>query len=115
MEIFSALLALCAGNSRVTDEFLAQRPVTRSFDVSFDLRLNKRLSKQSDEAGDFGRHRAHYVTTVMCILDVDTQRSMTKTFINYCIGRTWYQTNMLLLKNTTYMDNKFVYVYSAWV
>ena len=28
-------------------EFLAQRPVTRSFDVFFDLRLNKRLSKQS--------------------------------------------------------------------
>ena len=27
-------------------EFLAQRPVTRSFDVFFDLRLNKRLSKQ---------------------------------------------------------------------
>ena len=25
---------------------LTQRPVTRSFDVSFDLRLNKRLSKQ---------------------------------------------------------------------
>ena len=24
-----------------------QRPVTRSFDVSFDLRLNKRLSKQT--------------------------------------------------------------------
>ena len=27
-------------------ELLAQRPVTRSFDVFFDLRLNKRLSKQ---------------------------------------------------------------------
>ena len=27
-------------------EFLAQRPVTRSFDVFFDLRLNKRLRKQ---------------------------------------------------------------------
>ena len=27
-------------------EFLAQRPVTRSFDVFFDLRPNKRLSKQ---------------------------------------------------------------------
>ena len=27
-------------------DFLAQRPVTRSFDVFFDLRLNKRLSKQ---------------------------------------------------------------------
>ena len=36
---------LCAGNSPVTGEFSAQRPVTRSFDVFFDLRLNKRLSK----------------------------------------------------------------------
>ena len=47
METFSALLALCAGNSPVTGEFPAQSPVTRSFDVSFDLNLNKRLSKQS--------------------------------------------------------------------
>ena len=47
METFSALLALCAGNSPVTGEFSSQRPVTRSFDVFFDLRLNKRLSKQS--------------------------------------------------------------------
>ena len=31
----------------VTNEFPAQRPVTRNFDVFFDLRLNKRLSKQS--------------------------------------------------------------------
>ena len=38
---------LCAGNSPVTGEFPAQRPVTRSFDVFFELRLNKRLSKQS--------------------------------------------------------------------
>ena len=47
METFSALLALCAGNSSVTGEFPAQRPVTRSFDVFFDLRPNERLSKQS--------------------------------------------------------------------
>ena len=46
-ETFSALLALCAGNSPVTGEFPAQRPVTRSVDVFFDLPLNKRLSKQS--------------------------------------------------------------------
>ena len=39
METFSALLAICAGNS--------QKPVTRSFDVFFDRRLNNRLSKQS--------------------------------------------------------------------
>ena len=47
METFSVLLAICAGNSPVTGEFSAQRPVTQSFDVFFDLRLNKRLSKQS--------------------------------------------------------------------
>ena len=47
METFSALLAICAGNSPVTGEFHAQRRVTRSFGVFFDLRLNKRLSKQS--------------------------------------------------------------------
>ena len=47
METFSALLAIWAGNSPVTGEFPAQRPVTWSFDVFFDLRLNKPLSKQS--------------------------------------------------------------------
>ena len=47
METFSALLALCAGNSPVTGEFPSQRPVMRSFDVFFDLRLNKRLNKHS--------------------------------------------------------------------
>ena len=47
MEAFSALLSLCAGNSPVTGEFPAKRPVTRSFDGLIDLRLNKRLSKQS--------------------------------------------------------------------
>ena len=35
-----------AGNSPITGEFPAQRPMTRNFDVSFDLCLNKRLSKQ---------------------------------------------------------------------
>ena len=70
MKTFSALLAICAGNSPDTIwchwatvskpvwsvvtalpifpcEFATQRPVTRSFGVFFDLRLNKRLSKQS--------------------------------------------------------------------
>ena len=47
METFSALPTLCAGNSPVTGEFPAQRPVTQSFDVFFDLHLNNRLSKQS--------------------------------------------------------------------
>ena len=47
MKTFSALLAICAGNSPVIGEFPARRPVTRSFHVFFDLRLNERLSKQS--------------------------------------------------------------------
>ena len=47
METFSALLALCAGNSPVFGEFPAQRPVKLSFDVFFDLHLIKRLSKHS--------------------------------------------------------------------
>ena len=51
METFSALLAICVGNSPGTGEFPAQRPVTQSFDVFFDLRLNKRLRKQSWVSG----------------------------------------------------------------
>ena len=47
IETFSALLAICAGNSPVPGEFPTQRPVTRSFDVFFDVRPNKQLSKQS--------------------------------------------------------------------
>ena len=47
METFSALLAICAGNSPVPGEFPAQRQVTRRFNVFCDLRLNKRLRKQS--------------------------------------------------------------------
>ena len=46
METFSALLAICKGNSPVPGEFPAQRSVTRSCDF-FDLLPNKRLSKQS--------------------------------------------------------------------
>ena len=46
METFSALLAICAGTSPITGEFIAQRPVAWSVDVFFHLRLNIRLSKQ---------------------------------------------------------------------
>ena len=62
--VISALLAHCAGNSPVTGEFPAQRPVTRSFDVSLicawiDAWVNNR------ESGDLRRHRAHYDVIVM--------------------------------------------------
>ena len=43
--IFRVTGHLC-GEFSGPDEFPAQWPVTRSFDVFFDLRPNKRLSKQ---------------------------------------------------------------------
>ena len=46
METFPALLAICVGNSPVTGDFPAQRPVMRTFGVFFDLRLTNWLSKQ---------------------------------------------------------------------
>ena len=58
MESFSELLAICAGNSPVTGDFPAQRPVTRSFDVFFDLRLIKRFVNNR-KTGDLRRYRAH--------------------------------------------------------
>ena len=67
METFSALLALCAGNSLVTGEFLAKRPVTRTFD---DFLICAWINGWVDnpEAGDLRRHRAHYDVIVMCLL-----------------------------------------------
>ena len=47
METFSALLAICAGNSPVTGEVPAQRPMTRSFDVFLNGWVNDR------KAGDW--------------------------------------------------------------
>ena len=64
MEAFSALLAICAGNSQVPGEFPAQRPVTRSFDAFLDLhRINGWVN--NGETGDLRRHLAHYDVTVM--------------------------------------------------
>ena len=64
MKTFSALLAICAGNSPASDEFPTQMPVTRSFAVFFDVCLNKRLWKQS-WAGDLRRYDTHYDVIVM--------------------------------------------------
>ena len=66
MEAFSALLAICAGNSPVPGEFPTQRPVTRSFDVYFDLCPNKRWVNKR-EAGDLRHNRAHYDVIVMIL------------------------------------------------
>ena len=54
---FPALMALCEGNPPVTGGFPLQRPVTRSFNVSFDLRL-KNGSANNRGASDLRRFRA---------------------------------------------------------
>ena len=64
METFSELMALCVGNSPVTDEFPLQRPVTWSFDALFDLCLNKRSCKQSRRRW-FETPSPHHDVTVM--------------------------------------------------
>ena len=66
METFSALLALCVGNSPATGEFPSQRPVTQSFDVFFvHAWINGWVNNR--EAGDLRRHRAHYDVIVMIV------------------------------------------------
>ena len=44
-ETFSALLALCEGNSPVTGEFPSQNTVMRILDAFLDMYLNTRLNK----------------------------------------------------------------------
>ena len=64
METFSVLLTICAGNSPVTGEFPAQRPMTRTFDFFFDLHLNNGCVN-NHEASDLRHHCIHYGVTVM--------------------------------------------------
>ena len=66
VETFSALLALCAGNSPVTGEFPSQRPVIRSFDVFIDLLMNNAWVNNR-QAVDLRRYRAHYDVIVMIL------------------------------------------------
>ena len=64
METFFALLAICVGNSPVTGEFPAQKPVTRSFVVFYDRAwINGWVNNR--KAGYLRRHRAHHDVTVM--------------------------------------------------
>ena len=69
METFSMLLAICVGNSPVNGEFPAQRPVTRSFDVSLIWAwINDWVNNH--EAGDLRRHHAHYDVTMMSFTEL---------------------------------------------
>ena len=56
---------LCAGNSSVTGEFTAQKPVTRSFDVFLWICAWINDWVNNREAVDLRRHRAHYDVIIM--------------------------------------------------
>ena len=63
METFSALLAICAGNSPVAGEFPAQRPVTRSLFSLICVWINGWVNNH--EPDDLRRYRAHYDVIVL--------------------------------------------------
>ena len=85
METFSALLAICAGNSPVTGEFPVQRPVTRSFNVSFMcVWINDWVNNR--EAVDLRHHRAHYDVTVMTQLWLCGSRDHFVNWVYQCSG-----------------------------
>ena len=63
MQWFSALLALCVGNSPVTGEFLLHRPVTWSLDFFICTWINGWVNNHG--AGDLRCHHIHYDITAM--------------------------------------------------
>ena len=69
METFSALLAICAGNSPVLGEFPTQRQVMRTRGALMFSLICARINGwvNNPEAGDLRSHRSHYDVTVMNI------------------------------------------------
>ena len=131
MATFSALLALCAGNSPVTGEFTSERPVMWSFDVFYDLRMNKRLSENRD-AGDLRRQSAHY--DVILMIDKYTiriwwvsQDTLTKAHLDsrhkshlWCLHDTRHVTHFFFDNSYLYGKKSFVKRYrhleqSSWL
>ena len=107
METFSALLALCVGNSPVTCEFPSQRPVTRSVDVFFDLRLNKRMSKQSwdwwfeTSSCPLWRHcNVHHILLRLCSRRMSFVLTKTSIMVGCCTPVIAHKTSLVILSYT---------------
>ena len=75
METFSALLAICAGNSPVPDEFphKCQWRGALMFSLIYAW-INGWVN--NGEAGDLRRHRAHYDVTVMLVSHACIQQAL---------------------------------------
>ena len=98
METFSALLALCAGNSPVSGEFPAQRPVTRSFDVSL-ICIWINGCENSREAGDLRSCHTHYEVIVMITWIV-----IIITWPNFSVLTHWGRDKMAAIFQTTFSN-----------
>ena len=114
METFSALLALCAGNSPVTREFPTQRPVTRIFYGFFYLRVNKRLSKKSwgwwfeMPSRSLWRHcdENSYTQCILCIMKIHGNSSQ-------CMDERYWIFEMCSVINCTSLWNFSAFVIAS--
>ena len=98
----SALLAICAGNSPVTDEFHTQRPVTRNFDVFLDPLLNQRWVN-SGEAGDL-RPMAPILTSLLWSEKRWCETESTQDNLQFIISYSGYQYSYMV---TSRYENDF--------
>ena len=76
METFSELLAICVGNSSVTSEFPAQRPVSQTYDIFIRYWINGWVNNR--EAADSRRYRVHYdviIIILLCIFKPNIRKS----------------------------------------
>ena len=91
--IFRVTDPLCG---EFTDEFPAQRPVTRNFDVSFICALINGWANVR-EAGDLRRHRGHYDVIIIQNLTASDCKGITNLnhqkygdiFYNICAADRW--------------------------
>ena len=100
MEPFSALLAICAGNSPVTGE----RPMVWTFDVFFDPHLINGWVI-NDEAEDLRRHHAHHDVIVMTFVG-EMGPSTTQWWTRRVIGNAWSLGKLHLIQMDSIRSNQ---------
>ena len=116
METLTALLTFSVGNSPVTGEFPAQRPVTRKFMFSLICVWNNSWVNNGD-AGAVRRRLTHYDVTVMwrgyatCRTNVDyTPRLVSKPFSHNHLLTLWH--NSTWPTRLCWKDNSCTYLVS---
>ena len=101
IETFSALLALFAWNSLIIGEFPAQRPVTRSFDISLLWAWINGWVNNS-EAVDLRCHHANCDVTVMYSVQPWYLTVLDFEWVLCHLSSLWWTSNPLFLMCHTY-------------